>query len=100
MYLPVTCIANKKDLVTRDFQILSLQIVPEVKPYCSKKEIPFKSFLVFGSASRHLRHLDDFHPDIKIIYPPPNTTSALQPMDRVSYGHLKHSALIGPYFKQ
>lgn len=56
--------------------------VSEVKLYCAKNEIPFKILLVLDIAPAHPPHLDDFHPDIKVVYLPSNTNSMLQPMDQ------------------
>uniref|UniRef100_A0A8C4RA68 HTH CENPB-type domain-containing protein n=1 Tax=Eptatretus burgeri TaxID=7764 RepID=A0A8C4RA68_EPTBU len=56
--------------------------VPEVKLYCAKNNLPFKILLVLDNAPGHPAFLDDFHPDIKVLYLPPNTTTLLQPMDQ------------------
>nr|XP_006138987.1 tigger transposable element-derived protein 1-like [Pelodiscus sinensis] len=56
--------------------------VPEVKLYCAKNNIPFRILLVLNHAPGHPVSLDDFHPDIKVVFIPPNTSSLLQPMDQ------------------
>ena len=38
------------------------------------------SVLLLDNAPGHPPHLDDFHPDVKVVYLPPNTTSLIQPM--------------------
>jgi hypothetical protein len=38
--------------------------------------------LVLDNAPGHPAHLDDFHPDVKVVFLPPNTTLLIQPMDQ------------------
>jgi hypothetical protein len=56
--------------------------IPEVEKYCRENDIPFRILLVLGNAPGHPVHLDDFHPDVKVVFLPPNTTSLIQPMDQ------------------
>ena len=56
--------------------------IPEVKLYCRDKGLPFKILLLLDNAPGHPPHLDDFHPDVKVVYLPPNTTSLIQLMDQ------------------
>ncbi|XP_068226561.1 tigger transposable element-derived protein 1-like [Palaemon carinicauda] len=82
--LPVIWMSNLKAWVTlaifQDW--FNLHFIPEVKLYCHENNIPFKILLVLDNAPGHPPHLDDFHPDVQVIYLPPNTTSLLQPMDQ------------------
>uniref|UniRef100_A0A3Q1CCE3 HTH CENPB-type domain-containing protein n=1 Tax=Amphiprion ocellaris TaxID=80972 RepID=A0A3Q1CCE3_AMPOC len=82
--LPVIWMSNIKAWVTlavfEDW--FFHHFIPEVKLYCRENGIPFKILLVLDNAPGHPPHLDDFHPDVKVVYLPPNTTSLLQPMDQ------------------
>ncbi|KAI6651914.1 Tigger transposable element-derived protein 1-like [Oopsacas minuta] len=82
--LPVIWKSNTKAWVTLVvFEDWFLNhFIPEVKLYCWKMEIPFKILLLLDNAPGHPPHLDDFYPDVKVVYLPPNTTSLLQPMDQ------------------
>ncbi|XP_006635468.2 tigger transposable element-derived protein 1-like [Lepisosteus oculatus] len=82
--LPMTFRSNPKAWVTlalfEDWFVNCF--IPEVEKYCLEKRIPFKILLVLDNAPDHPAHLDDFHPNIKVVYLPPNKTSLLQPMDQ------------------
>ncbi|GLV42032.1 hypothetical protein CBL_05009 [Carabus blaptoides fortunei] len=82
--LPVIWMSDQKAWVTLEIfkEWFYKHFVSEVKLYCAKNEIPFKILLVLDIAPAHPPHLDDFHPDIKVIYLPANTNSTLQPMDQ------------------
>ncbi|KAF7235282.1 Tigger transposable element-derived protein 1 [Varanus komodoensis] len=56
--------------------------VPAVERYCLDKKIQFKILLVLDNAPGHPSSLDDLHPNVKVVFLPPNTTSLLQPMDQ------------------
>lgn len=56
--------------------------MPHVEWYCTSQDIPFKMLLVLDYAPEYPAHLDDFHPNVKVVYLPPNTTALLQPMDQ------------------
>ena len=38
--------------------------------------------MLLDNALGHPIHLNEFHPNVKVVYLPPNTTSQLQPMDQ------------------
>ncbi|XP_072270768.1 tigger transposable element-derived protein 1-like [Pyxicephalus adspersus] len=82
--LPVIWMANKKAWVTADvFQEWFLNyFIPAVELYCLGKNIPFKILLLLDNAPGHTSTLDDMHPNVKVVFLPPNTTSLLQPMDQ------------------
>ncbi|XP_068247804.1 tigger transposable element-derived protein 1-like [Palaemon carinicauda] len=82
--LPVIWMSNMKAWVTLAIfeDWFFHHFIPEVKLHCQENGIPFKILLVLDNAPGHPPHLDDFHPDVKVVYLPPNTTSLLQPMDQ------------------
>lgn len=43
--------------------------------------IPFKILPIVDSTSRRPPFIGDLHPNIKVVFLPPNTTSSVQPMD-------------------
>ncbi|XP_055622445.1 tigger transposable element-derived protein 1-like [Toxorhynchites rutilus septentrionalis] len=53
--------------------------VPEVKPYLAKKGLEFRVLLVIDNAPGQLRVE---HPNVQIVFLPPNTTSLIQPLDQ------------------
>ncbi|XP_063309192.1 tigger transposable element-derived protein 1-like [Pelobates fuscus] len=82
--LPVIWKANKKGWVTASLfeDWFSHYFVPEVKKYCEDKSIPFQVILLVDNAPGHPPSLQHHHPNVKIIFLPPNTASILQPMDQ------------------
>ncbi|KAI5626234.1 hypothetical protein C0J50_14224 [Silurus asotus] len=58
--------------------------IPQVREYCLKKDIPFKILMLLDNAPGHPPHIGDLHPDVKIVFLPPNTTPLIQPMDQGS----------------
>jgi hypothetical protein len=79
--LPVLWKANKKAWVTSavftewfDF------FVKETERYLKSKSLPFKVLLVIDNAPGHPVHLN--HPNVEVIFLPPNTTALLQPLDQ------------------
>ena len=73
--------ANKKAWVTGNIfqECFAKCFVPEVKSYLGQKKQPFKALLIIDNASGH--PLIE-HPNVNIIFLPPNTTSIIQPMDQ------------------
>ena len=43
---------------------------------------PFKILLIVDNAPGHRPFIGDLHPNIKVVFIPPNTTSLIQPMDQ------------------
>ncbi|XP_068205598.1 tigger transposable element-derived protein 1-like [Palaemon carinicauda] len=82
--LPVIWKANKKAWVTLAVfeDRLINNFVPSVEWYCIKKGIPFQVLLVLDNAPGHPAQLGDFHPNVKVVYLPPNTMALLQPMNQ------------------
>ncbi|XP_015670871.1 tigger transposable element-derived protein 1 [Protobothrops mucrosquamatus] len=56
--------------------------IPQVKEYCWQKGIPFRILLILSKAPGHPPDLDSFHPDVKVVYLPQNTSVLLQPMSQ------------------
>ncbi|KAM4045527.1 tigger transposable element-derived protein 1-like [Anomaloglossus baeobatrachus] len=82
--LPVIWKSNRKAWVTLAVfdDWFTNHFVPGVERYCTSKNIPFKVLLILDNASGHPAHLDDFNPNVKVVYLPPNTTALIQPMDQ------------------
>uniref|UniRef100_K7F9R4 HTH CENPB-type domain-containing protein n=1 Tax=Pelodiscus sinensis TaxID=13735 RepID=K7F9R4_PELSI len=82
--LPVIWRANSKAWVTLAMfeEWFSNHFVPAVERYCLGKNIPFKILLLLDNAPGHPNTLDDMHPNVKVVFLPPNTTSLIQPMDQ------------------
>ncbi|KAG7153298.1 Jerky protein-like 34 [Homarus americanus] len=69
------------------FSALSLSwfddcFIPDVKKFCEQKNVPFKILLLLDNAPGHSPLLMDRHPNVKVVFLPPNTTSLTQPMDQ------------------
>ncbi|KAG7167594.1 Tigger transposable element-derived protein 1-like 8 [Homarus americanus] len=69
------------------FSTLSLSwfddcFVPDVKKFCEQQNVPFKILLLLDNAPGHSPLLIDRHPNVKVVFLPPNTTSIIQPMDQ------------------
>ena len=80
--LPVIFRSNRKAWMTsssyKDWYVNFF--IPFVEKYCLSENISFKILLIVDNAPSH-PDLSDLHPNIKMIFLPPNTTSLLQPMD-------------------
>lgn len=82
--LPVHYRSNKKSWMTQVlFQDALLNCyASEMEKYCSENNIPFKILLLVDNAPGHLPFICDLHPNIKVVFFPPNITSLIQPMDQ------------------
>lgn len=80
--LPVYWRANKKAwMTTRLFKDWFFNcFVPDVENYLKKKNLAFKVLLLLDNAPSHSIELN--HPNVQIVFLPPNTTSLLQPLDQ------------------
>uniref|UniRef100_A0A670ZKQ9 Tigger transposable element-derived protein 1-like n=1 Tax=Pseudonaja textilis TaxID=8673 RepID=A0A670ZKQ9_PSETE len=56
--------------------------IPQVQEYCFQNRIPFRILLLLNNAPGYPLHLDNVHPDVKVVYLPKNTSPFLQPMDQ------------------
>lgn len=79
--LPVFWRANKKAWMTELLfkEWFFKMFVPEVKAYMKKKNLSFKVLLLIDNATCHP---EINHPNIKVVFIPPNTTALIQPMDQ------------------
>lgn len=79
--LPVHWMANRKAWVTTAVftDWFHKFFTPEVEKYMKQKELNFKILLIIDNAPGH-PHLD--HPNIKVVFLPPNTTNLIQPLDQ------------------
>jgi len=79
--LPVHWRANKKAWVTTAVFTDWFQkcFIPEVKEYLKHKALDFKILLIIDNAPGHPQLS---HPNVKVIFLPPNTTSLIQPLDQ------------------
>ena len=57
-------------------------LIPEVQKYCLEKGVPFNILLLLNSAPGHSTFMDNFHPKVKVVYLPSNTTLLTQPVDQ------------------
>lgn len=75
--LPVVWKANRKAWVTLSVfeDWFTNHFVSAVERYCTSKDIPFKVLLVLDNAPGHSANLGDIHPNVKVVYFPPNTTA-------------------------
>nr|XP_022919244.1 tigger transposable element-derived protein 1-like [Onthophagus taurus] len=80
--LPVYWAANKKAWVTIDlFKKWFLNcLLPSAEKYLKQKKIDFKILLILDNAPSHPKNFS--HPNVEVIFLPPNTTSLLQPLDQ------------------
>ena len=56
--------------------------IPEVKEFMIRQNLDFKVLLLLDNAPAHPDDLDNIHPDVEIMFLPPNTASLIQPMDQ------------------
>jgi len=82
--LPVYYRSNKKSWMTHLlFQNALLNYyASEMEKYCLENNIAFKIMLILDSAPGHCPFIGDLHPNIKLVFLPPHTTSLIQPMDQ------------------
>ena len=63
--------------------------VPDAREHCRKMNVDFKVLLILDNAPGHPHLLEGRHPDVKVVFLPPNTTSILQPLDQELIAILK-----------
>ncbi|XP_062716774.1 tigger transposable element-derived protein 1-like [Aedes albopictus] len=79
--LPVYWMNNPKAWVTQQIfkDWFEMHFIPDVKKYLEEKGLEFKVLLLLDNAPGHLK-LD--HPNVRVEFLPPNTTSLIQPQDQ------------------
>jgi hypothetical protein len=60
-----------------------------MEKYCRENNIPFDILLIIDNVPSHPARLDDFHPNVKVVLLPPNTTSVPQFLDQVVIASFK-----------
>ena len=65
--------------------------VSEVHSFCKKRNFDFKCMLLLDNAPGHANLLSGRHPNIKVVFLPPRTTSLIQPMDQEVIAAMKAS---------
>lgn len=81
--LPVIWKPNSNAWVTETIfqEWFSIHFVPAVRQHCSWNNLLFKALLLLDNALGHRQLLQDFYPEIKVVFLPPNTTCRIQLMD-------------------
>ncbi|GFY28059.1 tigger transposable element-derived protein 1 [Trichonephila clavipes] len=79
--LPVHWMANSKAWMTTAIftEWFNNCFVPEVEAYMKEKYLDFKVLLTVDNAASHPQ-LE--HPNVQLVFLPPNTTSLIQPLDQ------------------
>ena len=54
----------------------------EMVKYCLVNNKPFQSLFIVNNTPRHSPRIDDLHTNIKVVFPPPYTTSLIQSLDQ------------------
>lgn len=83
-HLPVFWRSNKTAWVTQvNFkEWFNQSFIPEVKTYLAKENLSFKVLLTLDNCKSHGDAVLLAHPNVEILFLPPNTTSLIQPMDQ------------------
>ncbi|GFW20274.1 tigger transposable element-derived protein 1 [Trichonephila clavipes] len=79
--LPVHWMANPKAWMTTAIftEWFNNCFVPEVEAYMKEKSLDFKVLLIVDNAASH-PELE--HPNVQLVFLPPNTTGLIQPLDQ------------------
>ncbi|GFU04936.1 tigger transposable element-derived protein 1 [Trichonephila clavipes] len=79
--LPVHWMANPKSWMTTAIftEWFNNCFVPEVEAHMKEKSLDFKVLLIVDNAASHPQ-LE--HPNVQLVFLPPNTTSLIQPLDQ------------------
>ncbi|KAL7297063.1 hypothetical protein TKK_0009489 [Trichogramma kaykai] len=83
-HLPVFWKSNKTAWVTQQNfkEWFNQSFIPEVKIYLAKENLSFKVLLLLDNCKSHGDTVLLAHPNVEILFLPPNTTSLIQPMDQ------------------
>lgn len=80
--LPIFWTANQKGWMTKVLfkRWFNECFIPDVEKYLYDKNLSFKILLLIDNASSHSKDIN--HPNVKIVFFPPNCTSLIQPLDQ------------------
>ncbi|GFW77670.1 tigger transposable element-derived protein 1 [Trichonephila clavipes] len=86
--LPMHWMANSKAWMTTAIftERFNNCFVPEVEAYTKEKSLDFKVLLIVDNAASHPQ-LE--HPNVQLVFLPPNTTSLIQPLDQGIFATFK-----------
>ncbi|XP_007083430.1 tigger transposable element-derived protein 1-like [Panthera tigris] len=80
-HMPVHWRWNKKAWMTSSW--FHNCFVPEVECYLQGRNLAFKVLLILDNAPVHCcEELKNAHPNVEVLFMPPNTTSLIQPLDQ------------------
>nr|XP_005608612.1 tigger transposable element-derived protein 1-like [Equus caballus] len=80
-HMPVHWRWNKKAWMTSDW--FHNCFIPEVECYLQGRNLAFKVLLILDDAPVHCcEELRNAHPNVEVLFMPPNTTSLIQPLDQ------------------
>jgi len=86
--------SNKSRMTQLLFQDALLDCyASEMEKYCLENNIPSKILLIVDNEPGHPPFIGDLHPNIKVVFLPPNTTSLIQPMDQGFIAVFKYNYL-------
>ncbi|XP_062966172.1 tigger transposable element-derived protein 1 [Cynocephalus volans] len=78
-YMPVHWRWNKKAWMMSDW--FHNCFIPEAEQYLQGRNLAFKVLLILDDAPVHCREeLENAHPNVEVVFMPPNTTSLIQPL--------------------
>ena len=63
--------------------------VPEARRKCRRDGREFRVCLVMDNCRAHPEYLQDIHPNVEVVFLPPNTTSLIQPLDQELIANVK-----------
>ena len=56
--------------------------VPDAKWKCRQDGHEFKVLLIMDNCPAHAHYLSDLHPNVQVVFLPPQMTSIIQPLDQ------------------
>ena len=89
--LNVYWMSNKKAWMSGPLclQWFDKHLVPDLQALCRSINLAFKILFLLDNAPGHSPLLVDRHPNVKVIFMPPNATSLLQPLDQEIIANFK-----------
>lgn len=82
--LPVNWHHNSKGWMTGSITMdwFDYSFIPDAKKLCDEVNIVFKVLLILDNVPDYPRFLVGCHPNVKVMFLPPNITSLIQPLDQ------------------